>query len=60
MSNHRYYGSTRQRLLRGVGAPLRWGLFGISAVFLVAGTLAQSVALVAMAGANRIAGRAHG
>ena len=60
MSNNRHYGSTHQRILRGVVAPLRWGLFGVSAVLLVAGTLAQSVALVAMAGANRIAGQAHG
>ncbi len=49
----------RERILRGVGAPLRWGLFGVSGVLLVVGTIVQGFALVAMAGANRLTGQAH-
>ena len=56
MSANQHDHTTRERILSGVRAPLRWGLFGASGVLFLMGALAQAVALATMSGANRLTG----
>jgi hypothetical protein len=46
--------TTRDQIIRGASAPLGWTLVASSGILVVAGTLAQTLALVTLAGAARL------